>query len=314
MRRGFLIFAYLLFVNAAAGFSFTEEPIASNATGREERCKLNKISTVTNIWNNLDFLQFYRCFPSYDSRTHFAMDLTATMELVWQLRNVLRPTEELHLELVLLDSACVAQVSEFISNERMKGLYHQFRYLVVVSTCGQTITRNNTYWVQPSYNSSYTTAGQCSVYVKKCAANICQLRWNLNNLKPNNSEPSQVLCSWMYRLDFVNFQIANPDETAGNTATQCLYDIFTVSGQSNNVPGICGYNTNQHSNRYERLINYWAIITSLTISVPWHDTGDGSIFIEHAVDRYKYVAYLEHSDCANPLRHNIHRYSNERNY
>ena len=60
----------------------------------------------------------------------------------------------------------------------------------------------------------------------------------------------------MYRLDFVNFQIANPDETAGNTATQCLYDIFTVSGQSNNVPGICGYNTNQHSNRYERLINY----------------------------------------------------------
>ena len=82
MRRGFLIFAYLLFVNAAAGFSFTEEPIASNATGREERCKLNKISSVESIFDNLNFRQSYRCSPSYDSRTHFAMDLTATMELV----------------------------------------------------------------------------------------------------------------------------------------------------------------------------------------------------------------------------------------
>ena len=115
----------------------------------------------------------------------------------------------------------------------------------------------------------------------------------------------------MYRLDFVNFQIANPDETAGNTATQCLYDIFTVSGQSNNVPGICGYNTDQHSNRYERLINYWASVTSFIISVPGHDTGDESVFIEHAVDRYKYVAYLEHSHSANSLRHDIHWYQNE---
>jgi hypothetical protein len=52
-------------------------------------------------------------------------------------------------------------------------------------------------------------------------------------------------------LDFVNFVVANPDETAGTatggTATQCLYDMFTVSGQANNVPGICGTNTNQHS-------------------------------------------------------------------
>jgi ABC-type xylose transport system substrate-binding protein len=54
-----------------------------------------------------------------------------------------------------------------------------------------------------------------------------------------------------FRLDFVTFVIANPDATAGTatsgTATQCLTDMFTVSGQSNNVPGICGTNTNQHS-------------------------------------------------------------------
>ena len=42
--------------------------------------------------------------------------------------------------------------------------------------------------------------------------------------------------------------IANPDATSATTYTQCLTDIFTVSGSSNNVPGICGTNTNQHSN------------------------------------------------------------------
>jgi len=96
---------------------------------------------------------------------------------------------------------------------------------VFVSTCGTTITRNNTYWVQPGYssnNASYTTAGQCSVNVQKCSPDICQLR-----------------------LDFITFDIADPDANAG-TATQCLTDIFTVSGQTNNVPGICGYNQNQH--------------------------------------------------------------------
>ena len=82
MRGHFFIFAFLLFVKATIGVSFTEEASASNATGREERCKLNKISSVENIFDNLNFRQFYRCFLSYDSRTHFAMDLTATMELV----------------------------------------------------------------------------------------------------------------------------------------------------------------------------------------------------------------------------------------
>ena len=48
------------------------------------------------------------------------------------------------------------------------------------------------------------------------------------------------------RLDFVNFVIANPSQTAG-TATQCMTDAFTVTGQTNNVPAICGTNTNQHS-------------------------------------------------------------------
>jgi len=97
---------------------------------------------------------------------------------------------------------------------------------ICITTCGKTATVNNTYWGNPGYSSTYSTAGQCSLTVKT-SSNICQVR-----------------------LDFVNFVIADPDGTAGaaasGTATQCLTDMFTVSGQSNNVPGICGTNTNQH--------------------------------------------------------------------
>jgi len=96
------------------------------------------------------------------------------------------------------------------------------RCTVLVSTCGSTITRNNTYWRNPGFSNAYSTAGQCSVTVQKCTSNICQLR-----------------------LDFVNFVIADPDGNA-NTATQCLTDLFTVTGNTNNVPAICGTNTNQH--------------------------------------------------------------------
>ncbi len=49
------------------------------------------------------------------------------------------------------------------------------------------------------------------------------------------------------RLDFIGFTLANPDATAKLTAGQCLVDVFTVTGQSNSVPAICGSNANQHS-------------------------------------------------------------------
>lgn len=47
---------------------------------------------------------------------------------------------------------------------------------------------------------------------------------------------------FVFRLDFYAFTISGPDSTS-----QCLTDIFIVSGQSNPVPTICGVNTNQHS-------------------------------------------------------------------
>ena len=54
----------------------------------------------------------------------------------------------------------------------------------------------------------------------------------------------------VFRLDFLKFVIANPDastDVSCKTCTQCLTDIFSVSGASNNVPAICGNNINQHS-------------------------------------------------------------------
>ena len=54
-----------------------------------------------------------------------------------------------------------------------------------------------------------------------------------------------IIC--VNRLDFIAFTIASPDTSASATAGQCLTDVFTVSGQSNPVPSICGTNTNQHS-------------------------------------------------------------------
>ena len=63
------------------------------------------------------------------------------------------------------------------------------------------------------------------------------------------------------RLDFETFDIADPDATAGTptagTATQCLTDVFVVSGQTNNVPGICGYNQGQHSKENGEQVANW---------------------------------------------------------
>ncbi|XP_046449578.1 uncharacterized protein LOC124198011 [Daphnia pulex] len=95
--------------------------------------------------------------------------------------------------------------------------------VVTIQTCGQTTSLNSTYWQNPGYTNTYTTAGQCSLYVTKSSSDICQLR-----------------------LDFIGFTLANPDTAAKLTAGQCLVDVFTVTGQSNTVPAICGSNANQH--------------------------------------------------------------------
>ena len=51
-----------------------------------------------------------------------------------------------------------------------------------VSTCGTTITNNCTYIQNPSYPSSYTTAGSCEYEVTPISSDICQLRYILQFL------------------------------------------------------------------------------------------------------------------------------------
>ena len=172
------------------------------------------------------------------------------------------------------DSAFAVQVIPTTVSLNFRKLMYRMFVLVCITTCGKTATVNNTYWGNPGYSSTYSTAGQCSLTVKKCSPDICELRyWNFNAFL--------FLVNYFsirFRLDFIDFEIADPDATAGTatsgTATQCLTDMFTVSGQSNNVPGICGTNTNQHS----KLLNFKyffysnSVVYLNEISVPGHDT------------------------------------------
>ena len=53
--------------------------------------------------------------------------------------------------------------------------------VISTSTCGATVSSNNTYIRNPGYPSSYTptSTGSCTVTVKKMSADICQLRKGL---------------------------------------------------------------------------------------------------------------------------------------
>ncbi|KAK4320530.1 hypothetical protein Pmani_008594 [Petrolisthes manimaculis] len=83
-------------------------------------------------------------------------------------------------------------------------------------TCGGSTTYNNTYFVNPGYSGTDTGTGACTISVNRVNSNICQLR-----------------------LDFINFEVDQPDED-GN----CVTDFLTVSDST--VPMICGDNTGQH--------------------------------------------------------------------
>ncbi|KAK2719153.1 uncharacterized protein LOC136036987 [Artemia franciscana] len=98
--------------------------------------------------------------------------------------------------------------------------------VIATQTCGSSTNKNCTYFQNPGYPANVSGSRQCSLTVNKCSSDICQVR-----------------------LDFLAFGIAQPEvQSSTNTilATQCTTDTFTVSGASNNVPAICGLNTNQH--------------------------------------------------------------------
>ncbi|XP_075726560.1 uncharacterized protein LOC119165337 [Rhipicephalus microplus] len=97
----------------------------------------------------------------------------------------------------------------------------------VSRTCGEIITRNNSYFVDPaSMGGSLTPSPNgvlCSVTVYKVDPTVCQLRLN------------------MERLDIIG-----PD--VSHLSGVCSHDAFHVSGQDENsvVPLICGLNNGQH--------------------------------------------------------------------
>ncbi|XP_025423759.1 uncharacterized protein LOC112693075 [Sipha flava] len=87
-----------------------------------------------------------------------------------------------------------------------------------LSTCGQTIRENGTYFVNAGYPDGLNATGTCQVTIHKTSPHICQ-----------------------FKLDFERFSITGPEPVNH----QCDNDQFIVSG-SNPVPVICGLNTGSH--------------------------------------------------------------------
>ncbi|XP_057368748.1 uncharacterized protein LOC130689828 isoform X3 [Daphnia carinata] len=90
-----------------------------------------------------------------------------------------------------------------------------------ITTCGGTVTLNNTFWQSPT--TSVSVPSTCALTVRMNSKLAEQLK------KP--------ICQ--IRLDFVSFTTAQP------TAGTCT-DTFTVGGAKSVVPTICGDNTGQH--------------------------------------------------------------------
>jgi len=92
---------------------------------------------------------------------------------------------------------------------------------IATSTCGSTISTNNTYIQNPGYPSSYTpasTSETCAFTINKVSDDICQVR-----------------------LDFQTFS-----GLTVTTAGVCT-DTFAIAGQTGvNPPSICGTNTGYH--------------------------------------------------------------------
>ncbi|XP_011501685.1 PREDICTED: uncharacterized protein LOC105365268 [Ceratosolen solmsi marchali] len=89
---------------------------------------------------------------------------------------------------------------------------------IVTVSCGQSTFDNNTYFVNPSYPSTFDGTDSCQLTIIKSHSDICQ-----------------------FRLDFVQFNVKGP-ETLNNL---CTYDQFIVSG-GNPISPICGNNNGNH--------------------------------------------------------------------
>ncbi|VVC25082.1 CUB domain [Cinara cedri] len=89
---------------------------------------------------------------------------------------------------------------------------------VFTATCNDVITNNNTYFVNPTFPGVLNNKSEC------------ELRINILNYVRH------------LRLDFVNFNLAQPNRTTG----VCVMDKFVITGGSSRHLLICGNNTGQH--------------------------------------------------------------------
>ncbi len=125
----------------------------------------------------------------------------------------------------------------------------------VVTTCGGTVTLNNTYWQSPSTGVSASSTCALKIRTDSTIAEqskkpICQIRWIIFLFVILLSRKQILifyLISFPVRLDFISFATAQP------TAGTCT-DTFTVSGATTATPVICGDNSGQHSKTFY----YWS--------------------------------------------------------
>ncbi|EFX72897.1 hypothetical protein DAPPUDRAFT_325653 [Daphnia pulex] len=90
-----------------------------------------------------------------------------------------------------------------------------------ITTCGGTVTLNNTYWQSPS--TAVSAPSTCALTVRMDTKLVEQL--------------ARPICQ--IRLDFISFTTNQP------TAGTCT-DTFMVGGSTSTVPVICGDNSGQH--------------------------------------------------------------------
>lgn len=113
---------------------------------------------------------------------------------------------------------------------------------LALSTCGQTIRENGTYFVNAGYPDGLNATGTCQVTVHKLSPYICQFRQDVTSAMVLAETLANTWRNRLFRLDFERFSVTGPEPVNH----QCDNDQFIVSG-SNPVPVICGMNTGSHS-------------------------------------------------------------------
>ena len=113
-------------------------------------------------------------------------------------------------------------------------LYFSLHLHTVNETCGSTISRNATSFVNQDNPGTTRTDQTCRTTIDVVGKNICQLK-----------------------LEFNDFEIKGPDVTG-----DCSEDVMTVTGTTNDerVPEICGLNTGQHSMYDYNIVNAYPYV------------------------------------------------------